>query len=63
MTNSPASNFLGANDSELLHLRRSFIRHLAADRRTPATRNAYGAAIVELDGSRCRPRRGARWPR
>jgi site-specific recombinase XerD len=49
MTNPPASNFLSTNGSDLLHLRRSFIRHLAADRRTPATRSAYTAAIVQLE--------------
>jgi site-specific recombinase XerD len=49
MTNPTASTFLGANDSDLLHLRRSFIRHLAADRRTRATRRAYTAAIAQLE--------------
>jgi hypothetical protein len=49
MTNPEASAVLSANDSDLLHLRRSFIRHLAADRRTPATRSAYTAAIVQLE--------------
>lgn len=49
MTNQPATTSLGADDSDLLHLRRSFIRHLAADRRTPATRRAYTAAIVQLE--------------
>jgi len=49
MTNPAATTILGAGESDLLHLRRSFIRHLAADRRTPATRSAYGAAIVQLE--------------
>lgn len=49
MTKLAASTTLSANDSDLLHLRRSFIRHLAADRRTPATRSAYTAAIVQLE--------------
>jgi site-specific recombinase XerD len=49
MRNPAASTFLTANDSDRLHLRRSFIRHLAADRRTPATRRAYSAAIVQLE--------------
>jgi hypothetical protein len=40
MANPAASTFLGADDSDLIHLRRSFVRHLAADRRTPATRRA-----------------------
>lgn len=43
MANPAANTSLGANDTELLHLRRSFVRHLAADRRTPATRSAYSA--------------------
>jgi hypothetical protein len=49
MTNPAAASSLGADDSDLLHLRRSFVRHLAADRRTPATRRAYAAAIVQLE--------------
>ena len=49
MTIPAATTSLGADDSDLLHLRRSFIRHLAADRRTPATRRAYTAAIVQLE--------------
>jgi hypothetical protein len=40
MTNPATSTFLSADDSDLLHLRRSFIRHLAADGRTAATRRA-----------------------
>jgi site-specific recombinase XerD len=49
MTNPAANPSLGADDSDLLHLRRSFLRHLAADRRTPATRRAYSAAIDQLE--------------
>jgi len=49
MTNPAANTSVGASDSDLLHLRRSFIRHLAADGRTPATRRAYSAAIVQLE--------------
>ena len=49
MPNPAANTSLSADDSDLLHLRRSFIRHLAADRRTPATRRAYAAAIVQLE--------------
>jgi site-specific recombinase XerC len=48
MTNPAASTVLGVSESDLLHLPRSFIRHLAADRRTPATRRAYTAAVVQL---------------
>jgi site-specific recombinase XerD len=46
MTNPAAGATL---DSDLLHLRRSFVRHLAADHRTPATRRAYSAAIEQLE--------------
>lgn len=49
MTNPAASTFLSADQGDLLHLRRSFIRHLTADRRTPATRSAYIAAIEQLE--------------
>jgi site-specific recombinase XerC len=49
MTNQAATTVLSADDSDLLHLRRSFIRHLAADQRTPATRSAYTAVIVQLE--------------
>jgi site-specific recombinase XerD len=49
MTNRRAGITLDADDTDLLHLRRSFIRHLAADRRTPATRRAYAAAIEQLE--------------
>jgi site-specific recombinase XerD len=49
MTNSAANRSLDTDDSDLLHLRRSFVRHLAADHRTPATRRAYAAAIVQLE--------------
>ena len=48
MTN-PAATSLTADDSDLLHLRRSFIRHVAADRRAPATRRAYTAAFAQLE--------------
>jgi site-specific recombinase XerD len=49
MTKAAANTVPGADDGDLLHLRRSFIRHLAADRRTPATRSAYTTAIVQLE--------------
>jgi site-specific recombinase XerD len=49
MTNPAASTSLGTDDSDLLHPRGSFIRHLAADRRTPATRRAYNAAVAQLE--------------
>jgi len=49
MPNPLPSTSLSATDTDLLHLRRSFIRHLAADHRTPATRNAYTAAIEQLE--------------
>ena len=45
----PVATTIDASGSDLLHLRRSFVRHLAADRRTPATRRAYSAAIVQLE--------------
>ena len=62
MTNPAANISLSANDSDLLHLRRSFIRHLAADRRTPATRKAYSAAIVQFEAFLVE-RIGAPWRR
>ena len=37
------------SDTELRYLRRSFVRHLAADRRSTATRAAYGAAVDQLE--------------
>ncbi len=37
------------SDSDLRHLRRSFVRHLAADGRSAATRAAYGTAIAQLE--------------
>ncbi len=37
------------DDSDLLFLRRSFVRHLAADRRSAATRRAYATAIAQLE--------------
>src|ERR687891_2064650 len=37
------------SDTDLHYLRRSFVRHLAADRRSAATRAAYGAAIDQLE--------------
>lgn len=37
------------DDSDLLHLRRSFVRHLAADGRAPATRIAYVTAVAQLE--------------
>jgi site-specific recombinase XerD len=49
MTKPATNTSPGAIDSDLLHLRRSFIRHLAADRRTAATRRAYSTAIVQLE--------------
>jgi site-specific recombinase XerD len=49
MTKTAGTTILGAGESDLLHLRRSFIRHLAADRRTPATRRAYSTAIAQLE--------------
>jgi site-specific recombinase XerC len=49
MTQPAATTSLGADDSDLLQLRRSFTRHLAADGRTPATRRAYSAAIGQLE--------------
>jgi hypothetical protein len=61
MTNPVATTSLGASDSDLLHLRRSFIRHLAADRRAPATRRAYNAAIVQFEAFLVE--RGRRRPR
>lgn len=36
-------------DTDLLHLRRSFVRHLAADGRSPATRRAYAATIAQFE--------------
>jgi len=45
-TSSPASH---TGDSDLRYLRRSFVRHLAADRRSAATRTAYGAAVDQLE--------------
>jgi hypothetical protein len=49
MTQPAATTSLGADDSDLLQLRRSFTRHLAAARWTPATRRAYTAAIAQLE--------------
>jgi site-specific recombinase XerD len=46
MTPSRATH---TSDTDLRYLRRSFVRHLAADRRSAATRAAYGAAIDQLD--------------
>src|SRR5918996_129956 len=37
------------SDTELRYLRRSFVRHLAADRRSVATRAAYAAVIDQLE--------------
>lgn len=45
-TSRPASH---TGDSDLHLLRRSFVRHLAADRRSTATRAAYGAAVDQLE--------------
>ena len=36
-------------DTDLRYVRRSFLRHLAADRRATATRAAYGAAVGQLE--------------
>lgn len=44
-TSRPASH----SDDDLRYLRRSFIRHLAADGRSAATRVAYGAAVDQLE--------------
>ena len=46
---SSASSAQAVDDSELLHLRRSFVRHLAADGRSPATRTAYRTVIDQLE--------------
>lgn len=35
--------------TDLRYLRRSFVRHLAADRKSPGTRAAYSAAIAQLE--------------
>lgn len=45
-TSDPASR---TGDSDLHLLRRSFVRHLAADRRSAATRAGYGAAVDQLE--------------
>lgn len=37
------------DDSDLLYLRRSFVRHLAADGRSGATRRAYATAVAQLE--------------
>lgn len=37
------------SDTDLHYLRRSFLRHLAADRRSTATRTAYRAAVDQLE--------------
>ena len=37
------------SDTDLRYLRRSFVRHLAAERRSAATRAAYGAVIDQLE--------------
>jgi len=37
------------DDSDLLYLRRSFVRHLDADRRSAATWSAYATAIAQLE--------------
>jgi site-specific recombinase XerC len=49
VTNPAVTTSIGASGSDLLHMRRSFVRHLAADRRTPTTRRAYTANIVQLE--------------
>jgi site-specific recombinase XerD len=46
MTTDPASH---TEETDLRYLRRSFVRHLAADGRSAATRAAYGAAIDQLE--------------
>jgi site-specific recombinase XerC len=45
-TSRPASP---GEDTDLRYLRRSFVRHLAADRKSPGTRAAYSAAIAQLE--------------
>jgi Phage integrase, N-terminal SAM-like domain. len=37
------------DDTDLRYLRRSFVRHLAADRKAPETRAAYSVAIAQLE--------------
>jgi len=37
------------DETDLHHLRRSFVRHLAADGRSAATRTAYATAIAQLE--------------
>ncbi len=37
------------DETDLHHLRRSFVRHLAADGRSAATRSAYATAIAQLE--------------
>lgn len=45
-TSRPTSN---TGDTDLRYLRRSFVRHLAADRRSAATRAAYATTIDQLE--------------
>lgn len=45
-TLGPASH---TGDTELRYLRRLFVRHLAADRRSAATRAAYTTAIAQFE--------------
>lgn len=40
---------IDADDNDLRYLRRSFIRHVAAEGRSAATRAAYGAAVDQLE--------------
>ncbi len=47
MTSTPT--VIQTDDTDLRYLRRSFVRHLAADGRSEATRRAYVAAITQLD--------------
>jgi hypothetical protein len=37
------------SDTDLRYLRRSFVRHLAADRQSSAARTAYAAAVDQLE--------------
>jgi hypothetical protein len=46
-TTDPASH---TDETDLRYLRRSFVRHLAADRRSTATRAAYSAAVGQMLG-------------
>lgn len=47
MTTSPSASH--TDETDLRYLCRSFVRHLAADRRSAATRAAYGAAVDQFE--------------